>query len=358
MIKWLKENWLWIAPSSYAYVTYVGMVQSFNLFKEFDLSIFEFAELNDFLLAAFQDPKFFLFVLLPFFLAGLFIMAAKSVKHWIIYRGDHLSSPTRIWLAKIILVIVMCLVVLFLPIHAQLTSKQSILLRQDRKIRLLVERGSKSAPAEEWIDRVHLIGTTEKYLFAYQPKNQAVMAVPISKLKRIEFSWHKGLGFTPAEPDRPVQDRIKIENYFTAGGQKPEYELIHTICCFDPGKDQLQDFPQGNTLDRVAGQIRGKSMTRMLRQVVIVGGVDKTGLSPETAKKYGSNLGLAQARAEWVARSLKKRLDGMLNDLQVVTLVAGPKTFPDLAAAGKPARDHSLFSGDRSVRIYGTWTLR
>lgn len=52
----LKENWTWAAPALYVYITAIGMILSWAQFHVFHINIFEFAELNDFLLAAFRQP--------------------------------------------------------------------------------------------------------------------------------------------------------------------------------------------------------------------------------------------------------------------------------------------------------------
>ena len=62
LVRLLKKHWAWAAPLAYIYVTVVGMVQSGIYFRVFGINVFEFAEINDFLLAAFRQPTSFLFV--------------------------------------------------------------------------------------------------------------------------------------------------------------------------------------------------------------------------------------------------------------------------------------------------------
>ncbi len=56
----VKENWAWAAPLIYIYVTIVGMIQAWFQFHAFGINVFEFSEINDFLLAAFREPLSFL----------------------------------------------------------------------------------------------------------------------------------------------------------------------------------------------------------------------------------------------------------------------------------------------------------
>ena len=59
---WLRDNWTWAASTGYLYVTYVGMLQSWTHFRTFNIDVFEFSELNDFLLAAFREPRSVMFL--------------------------------------------------------------------------------------------------------------------------------------------------------------------------------------------------------------------------------------------------------------------------------------------------------
>ena len=60
---WFRDNWAWVAPLIYIYVTLTGMAQSWFQFNAFGINVFEFSELNDFLLAAFREPVSFLAIL-------------------------------------------------------------------------------------------------------------------------------------------------------------------------------------------------------------------------------------------------------------------------------------------------------
>ncbi|WP_027362659.1 hypothetical protein [Desulfospira joergensenii] len=357
-LSWLKDNWPWLAPVSYIYVTYVGMVQAYNLFKNFGLSIFEFAELNDFLLAAFQNPWFFLFVLLPFLFTGIFLVAITSIKKWVLYRGDSFQSPGRIKAAKFCSILILGGLVILFPIWAQLTSKEDVLADENRKIRLLVSQGDKSKNVSGWIEKMRLIGTTEKFIFVYNEKTDTKIAIPQSNVYRLEFNWNNngntGLGYTP-EPG--LFRNVRIENFFSEQKQKTGYELIDIFCCFDMGEHQASDSSSGDEhlLNSIVEKIRNKSKKMHLGQLIIVGGVDKIKLSHAREKQYGSNLGLAQARAEWISDYLKKRLGPYLKNCQILTLVSGPKESLRSNIDIENWDEDEHFREDRSVRIYGSW---
>ena len=64
MLKLAKDHWTWFTSFVYIYVSVVGMVDAWKHFNAFGINVFEFAEINDFLLAAFREPQSFLVILL------------------------------------------------------------------------------------------------------------------------------------------------------------------------------------------------------------------------------------------------------------------------------------------------------
>jgi hypothetical protein len=66
---------------------------------------------------------------------------------------------------------------------------------------------------------------------------------------------------------------------------------------------------------------------------------------------YGSNAGLAHARAEWVRSLLLDLAAPELDPARVVTLTSGPQTLGLDAPPG-------ILANDRCVRIYACWAVR
>ena len=77
-IGYLREHWALAASVGYLYLTLLSMVQSSVLFAKYEINIFEFAELNDFLLAAFREPLSLI--------AGLGVLLYLGVAFSFIYR--------------------------------------------------------------------------------------------------------------------------------------------------------------------------------------------------------------------------------------------------------------------------------
>ena len=87
--KTLRDNWTWIAPIGFLYVTYVGMFQSWMYFDAFGINVFEFAEFNDFLLAAFREPDSFLYLLV------LLLYPLALFASFRLLRSSRLTQQTK-----------------------------------------------------------------------------------------------------------------------------------------------------------------------------------------------------------------------------------------------------------------------
>ena len=85
LLELVKNNWSWCAPLIYIYVTAVGMMQSWLHFRSFDINVFDFAEINDFLLVAFREPESFLYIVGLILYLSLLVPIAYKTHYWIHY---------------------------------------------------------------------------------------------------------------------------------------------------------------------------------------------------------------------------------------------------------------------------------
>ena len=88
-----------------------------------------------------------------------------------------------------------------------------------------------------------------------------------------------------------------------------------------------------------------------LQQLVLIGRSDKVGLRRKKRKFYGSNDGLAQARAGWVRDRLKVRFPKYKGDIEKATILlsAGPLHIGEEVQDDKRALD-------RAVEVWACWT--
>ena len=190
-----RDNWSWITPCFYIYVTYIGMVDSWYSFRAFGINVFEFSEINDFLLAAFREPESFLTVLV---IVSFAVMVVQFHVHLMprivdkIHRArfgkwlDYalFAGPLGRQIAKYTSVSYIFLAPIFAPciyelirghpvcrVTADSTRQVSVMFRT-----IIVEH------SVEKMSNLLLVGATGKYLFFYSSDNSRFIVSPISNV--------------------------------------------------------------------------------------------------------------------------------------------------------------------------------
>jgi len=118
--------------------------------------------------------------------------------------------------------------------------------------------------------------------------------------------------------------------------------------------DEIGPFPIGD--HKLYGYTKEKMMIKIRRLkkelnnnevyfIFLIGKSDKIPLGKNIREVYGSNIGLAQARANWVKRLIKKNLPK--NNLKIPLIAIG--TGPDMVGVNI---DKDKLAKDRSVEIY------
>ena len=90
-----------------------------------------------------------------------------------------------------------------------------------------------------------------------------------------------------------------------------------------------------------------KFQAHTLQQLMLIGRADIKPLRGQKLRDYGSNSGLAQARAKWVWKSLERKVK--IDPDRVILLSAGPLHI------GSEAKDPKNRERDRSVEVYACW---
>jgi len=194
----LKENWAWAAPLIYIYVTIVGMVQAWFQFRAFGINVFEFSELNDFLLAAFREPLSFLAILGIIAYGGIGMGVTKIVER--IRKAK--SGQSLSWIHKFqrwMMNVTFILLVLIAPYFGPLTLhkgygdewKEDFLSNPDRKVKATFKDMDKYESNAGWVDNLVLIGTTDKYVFFFDESKREILTAPLSNvllIRRAESS--------------------------------------------------------------------------------------------------------------------------------------------------------------------------
>lgn len=169
--KWMHDNWIWMGSVSYVYVSCVGMIQSWMYFDTFGINVFEFAEINDFLIAAFRKPFSFvcLIIFLFFFLIYAIIIAPriKSVSSTWSKNGSQCDASK----SKIIPIIlfVLWIVISLLSIPYLVTKfLDPININDQLKVgeyEILFRIADNYKSNVEYRKKLFFLGTTDKYAF-------------------------------------------------------------------------------------------------------------------------------------------------------------------------------------------------
>jgi len=165
----------------YLQVSTIGVIYHWTLFREFGINIFDFAEANDFLLAAFKEPFAFGMTILTLLLIGGEILILR----W--YRGRPFRRGATARITGIL--IVATLVYTFWPPYfwGKLNAER---IRREKSSLVRVQLRRESGEAERSSRpplRVSLIGTTEKFAFFVDHKAKRTIAIPIANIAMVEF---------------------------------------------------------------------------------------------------------------------------------------------------------------------------
>lgn len=199
-------------------VSAIGVIYTWFLYREFHINIFDFAETNDFLLAAFKEP--FAFVMgIVLVLGGLGCMlvqkytdvATAAIKSFI-YRLFRLkprklnmpSNPIK-GTIRISLTTIFMLFYLFIPAYGFAKINARAMIEDKKFIVNIVYRERRDEALTPVAQRLtaSLIGSTDKFLFFYVHSDKRSIVIPIANITSITFE--------------PLPERIP---YNTVPGQK------------------------------------------------------------------------------------------------------------------------------------------
>lgn len=203
ILKYLKDNWKLIAPGTYIYLTTLGMFQAWISFSQFNINVFEFSETNDFLLAALRNPMalFYGFTAVFYFFIVVFVswtylrLAGKiSGKK---YKHDRFTEYTRSLPEKLLVriavpigMILPFLIIFIIDLRSESSSAiEGLTLDAERRVKVSLRKGEDSMEefSENKESMLHLIGTTERYVFLLDSQSKSPIAIPHTNIVKMRF---------------------------------------------------------------------------------------------------------------------------------------------------------------------------
>lgn len=149
------------------------------------------------------------------------------------------------------------------------------------------------------------------------------------------------------------------EGHIDAGNGAPlphnlnlQIEKLATLGPFRPNEVTLDDTLRSALEARVCKSLSGieQKETESVKLLIIVGGVDRSPIGASARRRFGSDMGLAQARAEAVSAELSRRCTAYGHP-SALTLVNGPRITDDASNAS----GSNDISADRSVDVWVVW---
>ena len=167
--RFLRDHWAFLLSFGYLYLTVIGMVFSYLSLNYYGINIFDYAEANDFLMAAFHDPLPALSasVMLGYMGFAYFFASKIAAKY-----EKRFSRHKRFFLINFIISALIAPFILGLLMGARSLAHPSKVTLTTKDSTPMVISGN-------------LIGSSEKFLFVNSGTN-GTKAVPITNVSHIE----------------------------------------------------------------------------------------------------------------------------------------------------------------------------
>ena len=167
----------------YLYVTAVGMLHSATLYRHFGITIFDFSEIGDFLLAAFKKPLALLLGVLQAFLYGA--LALSILRYIKVYEAPNTIEKYKLWT---IVALSATLIVLGSVLPPYVTAKfmaSSIKHREHPTVDVQYRSFSGSAGQVTESD-LKPIGATQEVVFFYDVSDKRTLVIPQTQIVSME----------------------------------------------------------------------------------------------------------------------------------------------------------------------------
>lgn len=185
----LAEHSGLVLTGIYILLSAVGFTYNHHLFRRFGVSIADYSETSDFLLAAFREP----------FVIGIFLLSMAFV--WLVFRWDKWMRRYKFYAAiytnlgdRFIAsdTFNIASLALFALIYGwALTNVYAgrvahrIRAGEGRAVQVELSAPSGEANAAASVRRTLLLGTTSNYVFLYYPDERRTEIVPVESISRM-----------------------------------------------------------------------------------------------------------------------------------------------------------------------------
>lgn len=143
-------------------------------------------------------------------------------------------------------------------------------------------------------------------LLGFLMASTAITGVTIEELRLLTVDWKVN-----AEATMLLTEGLEFETY--------------QVGPFSPGRFALETAPAMASLDSILAHLKEGQKSKRVAFVMLAGGADKRQLRGRLLATYGSNEGLAAARAHWV----RQQIDSLLPSQRILHWAKGATQFGD-----------------------------
>jgi hypothetical protein len=213
---------------------------------------------------------------------------------------------------------------------------------------LLFEQASRPPPWLTPLIILAALGAVSGLLLAIHGKDKPVRAVGVAFSIASIFGGGTAVTlFKDVKVELPA-----VHLAFPEAAPQAALERVTQVGPFSEGKANVLEervTPPVTGLDDAVKELTERAKGREVTYAFFIGSADKFELLPQLQTQYGSNVGLARARGEWVKDGVRSRWKGAA--FEAITLTVGP----NMHGAGLSPKDTA---GDRSVAVYVAWKER
>ena len=189
-----------IITIAYLALAGLGMLHRALVFLRFRINVLDYAEPSDFLMAALRDPLIVLVCLAPIPVLALYYRGATWVRNRLpqnhVLTGGRRAEDFQRRHRSTIFAITVALWALAASLHYAKRVATDLRAGKGRRVQIELLSGDAQLPGDT--TTLLLLGTTQKFVFLYNPSRQVSSAIPVSNVAQL---WYDGR--RPATP--PVQ---------------------------------------------------------------------------------------------------------------------------------------------------------
>ena len=200
---WLRTENLGLGLTlGYLFLTGLGMLHRALVFLRFRINVFDYAEPSDFLLAALRDPVLIIACVAPIPVVALYFRISYALQRrskksnwW--YGGEARRAMAQRYRRPVYL-FTAALWALAASLHYARSVSQDLRDGKGRRVHvdLIISPGVSASDTMPQL----LLGTTQKYVFLYDPQKQVTSVVPVSNISRLRIDRRKTVDAGPPLP--------------------------------------------------------------------------------------------------------------------------------------------------------------